>query len=434
MLVLCKTQGEQLHEATDANLTALPARLSDTQARGEAVFTALNENATVQITALEERLRTLHDDSEARMIAVAAHVGEVSTSIDGLTDPAANVQRLLDTVLEQVASVTDATAVIEHRLDERIGATALAFEALDTRSEGLVAQTSALRAATAEEAQLIAAASEIFARERVAFTVAAAALGAKFEHARTVLDELDTATARISAGTAEQLGQTFERVRVMAEASSSALGGMLERIIGETKLALAQAGGATAETAFGVPIRRELLAVEAAADRAGAMAEAAAQRVAGQARAMTLKIKEVDDKVEEIETRLDVRARDTLSARSARLIEMLNAASVDVARLLSIDAGEKAWVRYLKGDRSIFARRMVRLIDRPTTAKIARHFAHDEAFHDEAAHYLDLFERLSKRLLSDPDGDALLATVVSSDIGKLYVAIARATRRWSPMA
>ncbi|MDP9163424.1 MAG: hypothetical protein M3N06_04940, partial [Pseudomonadota bacterium] len=386
------------------------------------------------LEALDERLRVLQHESEACLTAVSAQVGEVRASIDGLTEPFAEVGHLLHNVIVQVTTVTEATGVIDRQLDQRLAATAVAFAELDARSEGLIAQTLALRAATAEEAQLVAAASDIFARERVAFTAAAAALGAKFEHARTMLEELDTATARISAGTAEQLGQTFERVRVMAEASSAALGGMLERIIGEAQLALDKAGATTAETAFRVPIRREVLAVEAAADRAGIMAEAAAQRVAGQARAMTVKIDEVDAKVDEIETRLDVRARDTLSARSTRLIEMLNAASVDVARLLSIDAGEQAWVRYWRGDRSIFARRMVRLIDRPTTAKIKRHFAHDEAFHAEAAHYLDLFEKLSRRLLDDPDGDALLATVVSSDIGKLYVAIARATGRWSPTA
>ena len=417
------------------NATALGIRNLGHQIAAQAALSG-ETKAIVEsdLEALDERLRALQNESEACLTAVSAHVSEVRASIDGLTDPFADVGHLLDDVLVQVTTVTEATAAIELRLDHRIAATTTSFAELDARAEGLVAQTSALRAATAEEAQLIAVASDIFARERVAFTAAAAALGAKFEHARTVLDELDTATARISAGTAEQLGQTFERVRVMAEASSVALGGMLERIIGDAQLALDKAGATTAEAAFGIPIRREVLAVEAAADRAGAMAEAAAQRVAGQAQAMTVKIDEVDAKVDEIETRLDVRARDTLSARSTRLIEMLNAASVDVARLLSIDADEQAWVRYSRGDRSIFARRMVRLIDRPTTAKIKRHFAHDEAFHHEASHYLDLFEQLSRRLLADPDGDALLATVVSSDIGKLYVAIARATGRWSPTA
>ena len=113
---------------------------------------------------------------------------------------------------------------------------------------------------------------------------------------------------------------------------------------------------------------------------------------------------------------------------------MLNAASVDVARLLSVDAGEQAWDRYRKGDRGIFARNTVKLADRGMNEKIARHFAHDPAFTDEATHYLDMFEKLSRRLESDPDGENLLATIVSSDIGKLYVAIARATGRWSPAA
>jgi hypothetical protein len=59
-------------------------------------------------------------------------------------------------------------------------------------------------------------------------------------------------------------------------------------------------------------------------------------------------------------------------------------------------------------------------------------YQHDPDFRAEAAQYVGLFEDLIQRLLGDRDGEALAATMLSSDVGKIYVAIAEATERLPP--
>ncbi len=383
---------------------------------------------------LEQQFRLAERDGETRLAAMADQIGAVRTSIEHLNEPIREVHTSLGDVDAQVAHIGIASTDLTARLNADFGVTAAAFAGMHEGAAALLRETTLLKAETAEGSAAIAAVSDRFAGERAAFAAAAATLGTTFDRAREVLDTLAAATAEVSAGTADELGRTFERAHRLAEANTAALRDMLTAVIREAEDALGKSGAEIAEAAFGQPIRGELAAIGIATGQAGELAEAAARRIAVQVRAVGTLVDGVNDKVGEMETRLDVRARDTLSARSSRLIAMLATASVDVTRLLSMDAGEQAWVRYLKGDRSIFARRAVRLIDRPMSVKIARHFAHDPQFNDEASHYLDLFEQLARRLMTDPDGDALLATVVSSDIGKLYVAIARASGRWTPVA
>ena len=383
---------------------------------------------------LAAQFRDAERDGEARLTALGDRIGTIRGAIEELIEPIGRARTGMGDVEAQVDRVGETAADLSRRLGAVLDATGTAFTGMHDRAAALLAESEALQLATADGTAALAAVSDRFGHERGAFADAAATLGAAFDRAREVLDALDAATARVTADTADALGQTFVRARELAETNTAALQAMLAAVIREAEDALGRSGAEIAEAAFSAPIRRELTALEDAAGHARDLAEAAAQRVAGQVRTVGTLIDGVNDKVGEIETRLDVRARDTLSARSARLLAMLATASVDVAKLLSIDAGEQAWVEYLRGDRSVFARRTVKLIDRSMSDKIARHFAHDEPFRDEASHYLDVFEQLSRRLMSDPDGDTLLATAVSSDLGKLYVVLARATGRWSPVA
>ena len=124
-----------------------------------------------------------------------------------------------------------------------------------------------------------------------------------------------------------------------------------------------------------------------------------------------------------------VRAPGSNVGGSATLIESLKSASVDIGKLLALDVPDADWRRYLKGDRSLFTRRTVRLIDGGSARLIARHFEHDEAFRTHATRYIDEFDRLIRRVEAGRDGETLALTLLSSDIGKLYVALAQGTER-----
>ena len=95
-----------------------------------------------------------------------------------------------------------------------------------------------------------------------------------------------------------------------------------------------------------------------------ATAKAASERLTRQ----LLTIGETAAAIEDADHRGSRRARGagrrtTLSRRVSLLIDALNSTAIDVSKILSNDAGDAAWAAYLKGDRGVFTRRAVRLLD-----------------------------------------------------------------------
>ena len=120
---------------------------------------------------------------------------------------------------------------------------------------------------------------------------------------------------------------------------------------------------------------------------------------------------------------------DSFARRMVVLTESLNSTSIDVAKILSNDVTDTAWAAYLKGDRGVFTRRAVRLLDAGEAREIAAHYGDDNEFREHVNRYIHDFEAMMRVLLSTRDGNAIGVTLLSSDIGKLYVALAQAIER-----
>ena len=71
----------------------------------------------------------------------------------------------------------------------------------------------------------------------------------------------------------------------------------------------------------------------------------------------------VDTRLAEEQQHRDRVEQDSFARRASLLIEQLNSASIDLTRTLAPDVSDSAWAAYLKGDRGVFTRRAVRLLD-----------------------------------------------------------------------
>ena len=120
---------------------------------------------------------------------------------------------------------------------------------------------------------------------------------------------------------------------------------------------------------------------------------------------------------------------EALSRRVALIIDALNSTAIDVTKILSNEASDAAWAAYLKGDRGVFTRRAVRLLESGEAREILRHYEEEPDFRDQVNRYIHDFEAMLRRILADRDGTALGVTLLSSDMGKLYVALAQAIER-----
>jgi hypothetical protein len=90
---------------------------------------------------------------------------------------------------------------------------------------------------------------------------------------------------------------------------------------------------------------------------------------------------------------------------------------------------DTAWAAYLKGDRGIFTRRAVRLLESGEARSVLQLYDGDREFRDHVSHYIHDFEAMLRQMLSTRDGHALGVTLLSSDMGKLYVALAQSIER-----
>lgn len=162
-------------------------------------------------------------------------------------------------------------------------------------------------------------------------------------------------------------------------------------------------------------------------------AASASRETAIQMRDQLTKVDELAGNLEARVSRARERAEEQVdndfARRAALITESLNSSSIDIAKALSADVSETAWASYLRGDRGIFTRRAVSLLEAAEAKAVQAHYEAESEFRDHVNRYIHDFETMLRQLLSTRDGNALGVTLLSSDMGKLYVALAQGIER-----
>ena len=382
-------------------------------------------------SVLDAKLANSANTGNAALDNIAARMTEAREAIHRLGEPIASTESALAAVELRLSSVGRSA-------DDTLGSLGTALPAALPQLENMAIRLSELHD-RADQLSLpltaggdsIAQAQAQLDRAREALDIAAAKLGQELTTARDALSEIENLTGSTSLAASSQLIEVFGRVKDIANQTAGTMRETLSNVVAEAEAALDQAGAARAELAFGAPIKAQLVEVEALHERVAEAAQAASERVTRRLLALTETVADVEARIDEADTKFEVRARNTLAARSNKLIASMQAAAIDIAALLSFDMEDNAWDNYLKGDRSIFARRLVEAIDANGTRAIARHYQHDPEFRQQAVRYMDEFEALIAQVLPDREGRSLAVTLLSSSLGKLYVAIGQAVDRFA---
>lgn len=168
--------------------------------------------------------------------------------------------------------------------------------------------------------------------------------------------------------------------------------------------------------------------------------EQAIDRATGSSRESTVAMRDQLAKVDELAGNLEsrvARARERameqvdndFARRAALITESLNSNAIDIAKALSTDVSETAWASYLRGDRGIFTRRAVSLLENGEARSIQQLYEIEPEFREHVNRYVHDFEAMLRQMLSTRDGNSLGVTLLSSDMGKLYVALAQGIER-----
>jgi len=393
-------------------LATLPRAHADTDALA----------ARIEATGLtaSERAAAL----DAQIVALAERGREADALTSGAAERlAANIARMEATSETAGARLESVTATMSETVDGLLDRTA---SAVDEARRGITTQGDAMAAMlSAHQATLDRTATDSAAAlaERIA------AVEAVVNHVAEVLNngqaQVDAlarsindshgAAERFAGEAAPQLLESLMRIRDTANTAADHARAAIERIVPDAGNAIEAAGREALE--------KSLTAIAEAQAVAAASATEASDKLNDQMRAIA-------DASGHIEARLaDTSEADGFARRVSLLIESLQSAAIDLSAIYAAEVPDKSWAAYLRGDRGAFSRRAVKLIGPAELRTIAQVYESDDAIRENINRYIHDFEAMLRAVLAQRDSAPIGVTLLSSDMGKLYVALAQAIER-----
>jgi hypothetical protein len=245
----------------------------------------------------------------------------------------------------------------------------------------------------------------------------------------TSLTEIDAATHTAAARAQGELSEAITALGTTIEHSVAAIETQSAARIAK----VAEDLGTESAQAIDRSMRTRVAEVTGQLDQAVAHASGATREATIQLREQLAKVEELvgnlENRVTEAREKAEEQVDNDFARRVALITEALNSNAIDIASALSSEVSDTAWASYLRGDRGIFTRRAVSLLDAGEIKSIQQLFERDEAFREHVSRYIHDFESILRQVLSTRDGNALGVTLLSSDMGKLYVALAQGIER-----
>ncbi|WP_067732043.1 hypothetical protein [Novosphingobium naphthalenivorans] len=250
------------------------------------------------------------------------------------------------------------------------------------------------------------------------------------------LARMQVTLAEIDSATASTAGKARDELTAAIAALRTALHEAVEAIESESAARIATVArtlGDESAQAIEKAMRTKVSEVSGQLDQAVAHAAGVTRETTIQLRDQLAKIDELtgnlENRVSHARQRAEEQVDNDFSRRVALITESLNSNAIDIAGALSTDVADTAWAAYLRGDRGIFTRRAVSLLESADVKAIQQLFERDDTFREHVSRYIHDFEAVLRQVLSTRDGNALGVTLLSSDMGKLYVALAQGIER-----
>lgn len=114
---------------------------------------------------------------------------------------------------------------------------------------------------------------------------------------------------------------------------------------------------------------------------------------------------------------------------SRHMLETLQAMAIDLDRYFEDDPRHDLMKRYRSGERDVFARRLVAIMQHEQSEGIGRKYDSDGEFRDTVDSYLLQFETLMEQTARSDHENNQVEAYLNSQTGRVYVALASATGR-----
>ncbi len=392
------------------------------------------------LDGIDARLEALDDNGIKRAERLTSALATLDQHAAALTGSLATGKATADALINRTEGLMTALDASVREIDETLPA---AFDRLDVKAEASQAKMAHAgpvmsqieRDASSALDRLIEAES-LISKQRASLDAMVGdtdkRLNATRDAAAKLVDAVESAeatTRSLAEGAGAQLVDAMVRVRETAQAAADRAREAIGSVIPEATAQFTESTRQALTDAITREVQAQITSLAQTAEHAVETATLASDKLMRQMLTISETSAAVEARIAEARTDSEKGDRDNFARRVALLIESLNSTAIDVTKILSNDVTDSAWASYLRGDRGVFTRRAVRLLDSAEMKEIVKKYDDESEFREQVNRYIHDFEAMLRNVLATRDGSALGVTLLSSDMGKLYVALAQAIER-----
>ncbi len=418
-------------------LDSLEARLIAQCKGADSLIANLDEG----LSGTEAYLSTVNETGKAHLSALREAIALVDSEMDALDTKMGSNDEVACNLIARAAEIRAALDLSAESLSETLPQRLAAIEKQAGQTRSTLSEIGPALLALEESAQTVASyvetSSESIGDQRRRIEKFVEQFGERIATIRDAVDGFETALSEtderarsIADSAAPQLIETLLQVRETADQAAEKARAAFGDIIPQSAAALGEATRIAMTEAIGKNIQHRIAEINSASQSAIEAAHQAAEKLAEKMAEIEASTAAIDSRIAESQAKAEDADMDSFARQVTLLIESLNSTAIDVTKVLSNEVTDTTWAAYLKGDRGVFSRRAVRLLDAGEAREIASQYEFDAEFHDQVNRYIHDFEAMLRRVLGTRDGSPLAVTLLSSDNGKLYVALAQAIERF----
>ena len=392
------------------------------------------------LALIDERFTELAANGDERATHFLQSLTRARGELDTLAAQASTQDDAIGSLSERTATLRENIERLATEIRENVG---IAIGEAQGSAERLAEATSAakpdviwLQTATSETNEKLNAISAEIAQQRERFTVLLSNVDNGVEDAQSklallasTLAQVEREAASLSTETGPTLIASLVQVKEAAAHAADRAREAIEAAIPDAAGKLSKEAAQALERVIRESIEDRLRDVETVAARAVESARSASDRLTQQMITLGQTASALEAHIEQTNKEQREKDSEAFAKRVALLIDSMHSAAIDVGKIMSDEFDDKAWGAYLKGNRGIFTSRAVRLIGGSETRAIRAHYDGDPEFQRSVNRYVADFEAMLRRVLAERDGAIFAVTLMSSDMGKLYAALAQGVEK-----
>jgi archaellum component FlaC len=423
-------------ERASSSVEGLSNRVAEQERASQRMIAEIDRG----LALIDERFTELASHGDERANHFLDSLTRARSELDALAALSGSQDNAIGSLADRTAALRESIERLASEIREGVGT---AIGEAQGSADKLVASAGAIRPeigwirdAAAEASERIAATDGQIAEQQDRLTALLASVDdgvgntqSKLAELASMIAKVERESASLSSETGPALVAALVQVKEAAAHAAERARETIENVIPASAGKLSEETRVALEKAIGESIEDRLRDVENVAARAIESAKAASDRLTQQMVTLGRTATALEQHMEETSKEQREKDSEAFARRVSLLIDSMNSAAIDVGKILSDEVDDKAWDSYIKGNRGVFTRRAVRLIGGTETRSIKAQYDSDPEFQRSVNRYIADFEGMLRRVLAEREGGMIAVTLMSSDMGKLYAALAQVDRR-----